>query len=66
MFEKNNSIINLVSQSHWFNNREYYIIEPNNSFSIDFNNLLIKYPSVDPNSLGLLENWNNEELWKEG
>jgi hypothetical protein len=23
-----------------------------------------KYPSVDPNAIGLLENWENEPLWK--
>jgi len=59
--DKNKLYIQLCIMRYMLN-----IIEPNNSFSIDFNNLLIKYPSVDPNSLGLLENWNNEELWIEG
>jgi abortive infection bacteriophage resistance protein len=40
------------------------IITPDNSFSTKFKELIIKYPSVDPDALGLKENWQNEPLWK--
>jgi abortive infection bacteriophage resistance protein len=39
------------------------IIAPENSFSIKLQDLLIKYPSVDPNALGMKPNWANEPLW---
>ena len=39
------------------------IIAPENSFSIKLQELLIKYPSVDPNALGMKPNWANEPLW---
>lgn len=39
------------------------IIAPDNSFSTKFKELIIKYPSVDPDALGLKENWQNEPLW---
>lgn len=40
------------------------IIVPDNSFSIKLQELLTKYPSVDPNALGLKTDWQNEPLWK--
>lgn len=40
------------------------IIAPENSFSIKLLELLTKYPSVDPNALGMKPNWQNEPLWK--
>jgi len=40
------------------------IIAPENSFSIKLQELLIKYPSIDPNALGMKSDWNNEPLWK--
>jgi abortive infection bacteriophage resistance protein len=40
------------------------IIAPGNSFTTKFQELIIKYPSVDPDALGLKENWQNEPLWK--
>ncbi|MFD2036443.1 Abi family protein [Belliella marina] len=33
------------------------VIAPENSFSIKLQELLIKYPSVDPNALGIKPNW---------
>lgn len=40
------------------------IIEPNNVFGLNLENLLKKYPTVDQNALGFKENWQNESLWK--
>ena len=40
------------------------IIVPENSFTIKLTRLLSKYPNVDPNALGLKDNWEREELWK--
>ncbi len=40
------------------------IIAPENSFSIKLQELLIKYPSVDPKALGMKPDWANEPLWK--
>ncbi len=40
------------------------IIAPENSFSIKLQELLGKYPSVDPDALGLKPNWRNEPLWQ--
>ncbi len=39
-------------------------IIPKNDFSIKLNNLLVQYPSVDPNALGMKPNWQDEPLWK--
>ncbi|MBU3675657.1 MAG: Abi family protein [Chitinophagaceae bacterium] len=39
------------------------IIVPENSFSNKLHDLLLKYPSVDPNALGMKHNWTNEPLW---
>ena len=39
-------------------------IQPENNFCERLNNLLVKYPNVDPNALGLKANWQNENLWK--
>ncbi len=40
------------------------IVAPGNSFSIKLQELLTKYPSVDPNALGMKPDWQNEPLWK--
>ena len=39
------------------------IIAPENSFAHKIKELLIKYPSVDPNALGFKADWRNEALW---
>lgn len=39
------------------------IIAPENSFSNKLKALIKKYPSVDPNALGLKPNWSLEPLW---
>ncbi|WP_293741762.1 Abi family protein [uncultured Pedobacter sp.] len=39
------------------------IIAPENSFALKMRELLIKYPSVDPNALGFKADWKNEALW---
>jgi len=41
------------------------IIQPGNHFTACLDNLLKKYPSVDPNALGMKPNWQNEPLWQE-
>lgn len=38
-------------------------IKPND-FTERLNMLFQKYPNVDPNALGMKENWQNENLWK--
>lgn len=40
------------------------IIIPKNDFTVRLSELLTKYPSVDPNALGMKPNWENEKLWK--
>ncbi len=40
------------------------VIQPENRFTLKLSGLLTKYPSVDPNALGLKANWQNEPLWK--
>jgi len=40
------------------------IIQPQNNLKLQLIGLLEKYPSVDPNALGLKPNWANESLWK--
>jgi abortive infection bacteriophage resistance protein len=40
------------------------IIVPENSFSTKLKELINKYPSVDPDALGIKPNWANEPLWK--
>lgn len=40
------------------------IIAPENSFSNKLEELFNKYPSVDPNALGMKSDWQNEPLWK--
>lgn len=39
------------------------IIQPQNNLRTQLLELLEKYPSVDPNALGLKINWQNEPLW---
>lgn len=40
------------------------IIQPNNHFRHRLEKVLNKYPNVDPNALGLKNNWQNEPLWQ--
>ena len=40
------------------------IILPSNDFSIKLYALFKKYPNVDPNALGMKQNWQQEPLWK--
>jgi len=40
------------------------VVQPENQFTSRLNNLLNKYPSVDPNALGMKPDWQNEPLWK--
>jgi len=39
-------------------------VQPQNKFTGQLIDLLKKYPSVDPNALGLKTDWQNELLWK--
>jgi abortive infection bacteriophage resistance protein len=39
-------------------------ITPENDFATKLKTLMSKYPSVDPNALGLRHNWQSESLWK--
>lgn len=39
-------------------------IHPANNFTERLNYLLMKYPNIDPNAIGLKPNWINEDLWK--
>ena len=39
------------------------IIVPENTFATQLKTLIDKYPSVDPNALGLKSNSENEPLW---
>lgn len=39
-------------------------IIPKNDFNVKLNDLLEKYPNVDPNALGMKPNWQDEPLWK--
>jgi abortive infection bacteriophage resistance protein len=38
-------------------------IYPNNNFTNRLNDLILKYPNVDPNALGMKPNWQQEPLW---
>ncbi len=40
-------------------------INPNNSFSKRFNDLLEKYPNVDIRAMGFPVNWQKEDIWKQ-
>lgn len=39
-------------------------IQPENNFTERLFNLFEKYPTVNPNAIGLKPNWQNEKLWK--
>lgn len=39
------------------------VVAPENTFTARLKGLFEKYPSVDPNALGMKENWQNEDLW---
>lgn len=40
------------------------LIAPENSFSTKLRDLFNKYPSVDPNALGMKPHWQDEPLWQ--
>ena len=40
------------------------IVQPENDFMVCLNDLLVKYPNVDPKALGLKDNWQSEALWQ--
>ncbi|MBL1408710.1 Abi family protein [Sphingobacterium faecale] len=40
------------------------IVQPQNHFTPRLEGLFVKYPNIDPNALGMKENWQNEELWQ--
>ena len=40
------------------------IIQPENQFTEKLNSAFEKYPNVDPNALGMKQNWTEEALWK--
>lgn len=40
------------------------IFQPENDFMECLNNLLVKYPDVDPKALGLKDYWQSEPLWQ--
>jgi abortive infection bacteriophage resistance protein len=39
------------------------VIEPANKFTYSLNKLFFKYPTVDPNALGMKPDWQKEKLW---
>ena len=41
------------------------IISPVNTFATNLKALIKKYPSVDPNAIGLKPNWDEEALWED-
>lgn len=41
------------------------VVQPQNHFKQRLEQLLIKYPNVDPNALGFKPNWGNEPLWQD-
>lgn len=40
------------------------VVQPENNFGERLENLLNKYPNVDPNALGMKQKWRNEDLWQ--
>jgi len=44
---------------YWYN-----AIDPQNTFTADIKELLLKYPIVDPAAMGFVKNWQDEPLWK--
>ncbi len=38
-------------------------IQPDNKFTSKLSKLIKKYPTIDPNALGLVEDWEQEPLW---
>lgn len=63
-----------LNNSNIPNNKSYYVlsmiayflhtINPTNTFSTRFKDLLKKYPNVDVKAMGFPNNWENETLWK--
>ncbi|MFT6880691.1 MAG: abortive infection bacteriophage resistance protein [Psychromonas sp.] len=39
------------------------VVKPENTFSDDFKKLLVNYPIIDPNALGMKQDWHKEALW---
>jgi len=56
------------------NNRSYFIlssilyllqtVNPNNHFATRIDDLLKKFPNIDPAAMGFPSNWRNEPLWQ--
>ncbi|SKC02811.1 Abortive infection bacteriophage resistance protein [Sphingobacterium nematocida] len=40
------------------------VVQPENNFGERLENLLNKFPNVDPNALGMKKKWRNEDLWQ--
>jgi abortive infection bacteriophage resistance protein len=40
------------------------LVAPGNRMTEKIEQLFEKYPSIDPNALGMKKNWKNEALWK--
>lgn len=40
------------------------VIHPGNQFGLKLKNLLNKYPTIDPNALGMKPHWESEPLWE--
>lgn len=40
------------------------VIQPENTFTPRLVALFDKYPNVDPNALGMTQDWHNEDLWQ--
>ena len=49
----------LCCMAYWYN-----AIDPQNTFTADIKELLLKYPIVDPAAMGFVKNWQDEPLWK--
>ena len=49
----------LCCMAYWYN-----AIDPQNTFTADIKELLLKYPIVNPAAMGFVKNWQDEPLWK--
>lgn len=41
------------------------VVNPGNYLTQSLDGLLLKYPNIDPNALGMKQNWQNEPLWQQ-
>lgn len=44
---------------YWVNN-----IQPDNTFKADIQQLIEKFPNVDPSAMGFPKGWEQEALWR--